>query len=236
MAPSLSDAMKKEIIETVKATIANSHAEIMTALNGFRKEQAEVITKIEEVAETCKALERAANDQDRRMEALEAENSKLKTDMEEVKELNATTTAALKSITEEVIKIDRWGRSWNIRVLGIPEVDGEDPVSTATKVLDKVGLPGIHLDTAHRVPGGKNGGPRPMLVRLAQKSDRYAVFKNKKRFYDINLALHEDLPAADRAVKAKDQEDMNRLYREGRKPRFVAGAWFVDGKRWAGGK
>jgi hypothetical protein len=230
MAPPLKTPIDEEsLVRIMKGLLASELAPISTSINQLRSGMADV-------KEAVKDIERALNDHDRRLTAVENNILEVRAEMCNKEKEFAGVVRENKTLQQEVLVLQRHSRSWNVRVLGVPEPSAgerEDTVALATSVFAKCGITGVPLDTAHRVPGAQ-GRARPLLIRLARKSDRWVAFSHKKEFYSKGMALHDDLPAADRAEKAKYQDEMNAAYSKGKRPRFAQGKWHIDGKVWNG--
>ena len=112
--------------------------------------------------------------------------------------------------------LESYTRRQNIRIVGIPEVEGpEDGTACVAKVKDVIsdlGLP-LNLDTAidraHRVGPRKDREGRPvqraMIVRFTSWSSRTAVYTNLKK-EDGKPRIYTDLTKRRFILKKKAEE------------------------------
>lgn len=116
----------------------------------------------------------------------------LKTEMQKVESVAVNRTDDLEQYT----------RRHNLRVFGVPEVEGEDTDIEVGKIFKdklKLDIPLERLDRTHRVgrrPGpAADGSPRwrPIIVRFTSYRDRRSVFSAKKLLKGTGVVVREDL-------------------------------------------
>ena len=101
--------------------------------------------------------------------------------------------------------MEDYGRR-NIRITGMEERrGGETWEQTAAMVLslldDKMQLPGLELERAHRVGQRRDARPRPIVACFSRYSDREAVMRSARKLKGINIYLNDNLCAASQAIK-----------------------------------
>ncbi|XP_050704468.1 uncharacterized protein LOC126989892 [Eriocheir sinensis] len=78
----------------------------------------------------------------------------------------------------------------------------EQTAAAVTSLLEeKMQLPGLVLERAHRVGVRHDGRPRPIVARFSRYCDREAVMRNSKKLRGTNIFVNDDLCAASQAVK-----------------------------------
>lgn len=143
---------------------------------------------------------------------LQALTDTLREAREEIKDLR-TQVDSLKSEIKEVKlsaasrcdDLEQYTRRHNVRIFGVPEVEGENTDDVVTKIFTdklKLDIPRDRLDRTHRVgrrPGPTaNGTPRsrPIIVRFSSYRDRRSVFTSKKLLKGSGITIREDLTSA----------------------------------------
>lgn len=90
----------------------------------------------------------------------------------------------------------------NLRIDGIPEVQSETWEQTALKVTtllqDKLEMPNVELERAHRVGmrDAQERRPRTIVARFSRFSDRDKAIRNARKLKGTKIYLNEDLCAA----------------------------------------
>lgn len=177
----------------------------------------EVFTK--EVNEKCKQLQTTVQDLKTSLEFFQKEVDDLKHQLNQVKQENENNKSIifkqsedllvnLKSI--EVLK-DRcnyqedYNRRNNLQFVGIEEDLSETWEQSAEKVShlleDKLQLPNIQLERAHRVGQHYPNRQRPIIARFTRFCDREAVMRNVSKLRGSRIYVNEDLCPASQEIK-----------------------------------
>lgn len=137
------------------------------------------------------ALSQSLRDARSRIDELNQEVSKLRTELKRVE-----------VVEKSVEEAEQYQRRNNLRVFGIPEARGESTDGIVIGLFkDKldIDLPLERVERTHRVgrprPPGDDGKPRhrPIIVRFNSYRDRREVFSNKKRLKGSGITIREDL-------------------------------------------
>ena len=134
---------------------------------------------------------------------------------------------------KEINDLGRYTRGFNLRFLGIEESDKEDCVQVLSEKLSThLAIQGEVIENAHRTGAKKPGEPRHIIARFHSRRVRNQVIGTARDLEKVRppFIVMDDLTAADMAEKIRVRPVMNKLYQEGRKPRFKLGQVY-DGKR-----
>lgn len=112
----------------------------------------------------------------------------------------------IRNMEERINYQDDYSRRHNIRISGMAEsVTGETWEQTAVMVssllADKLQLPDVQLERAHRVGQRREDRPRPIVARFTRYCDREAAMRNARRLRGTNIYLNDDLCAASQSIK-----------------------------------
>ena len=93
----------------------------------------------------------------------------------------------------------------------------EQTATAVTSLLeDKMELPGLVLERAHRVGPHRVDKPRTIVARFTRYCDREAVLRNAKKLKGTNIFVNEDLCAASQAVKSSQFPMMKQARAQGK--------------------
>lgn len=117
-----------------------------------------------------------------------------------------STKSEIKDLEVRCNYLDDYSRRHNIRISGVEEQSGgESWEQTAAKVLsileDKLQLPGLELERAHRVGQRRDSRPRTIVARFSRYRDRAAAMRNARKLKGTNIYLNDDLCAASLATR-----------------------------------
>ena len=167
----LNDIVKKSDLETVVTSIVSK------LIDDFRKEFNQKL--FEKTSKQTEAIEN-----------LSRENQNLRELISEqriiIKELE-THVSDNEMIAKEALKMsnynEQYSRKFNIKVMNYPEKPEENLRNEfITKIVkDKLNVTVVpsEIQAIHRIPG-KDDGPRPILVKVANSEVKYRIMKEKK--------------------------------------------------------
>lgn len=117
--------------------------------------------------------------------------------------------------------LDDYSRRHNLRITGVGEqVHEETWEQTASKVQtllnEKLELPSVALERAHRVGRVQESRPRPIVVRFERFCDREAALRNARKLKGTGIYLNEDLCAASQAIKQSQMPMLRAARSEGK--------------------
>ncbi|KAJ8046977.1 hypothetical protein HOLleu_05838 [Holothuria leucospilota] len=137
-----------------------------------------------------------------------------------------------KQSSEALNKQERFSRRNNIRIVGYPTHAEENCLDIAKEVINKVGIPDVKIERAHRDGARREGRSRHILVRLSFFQDKITALKNQRaKLQDEGYFITDDLTFVDLTEKRKWKQQVADLYARGTYLRFSAGKWRgQDGK------
>lgn len=162
--------------------------------------------------------------------SLVAENAGLKTQLKQ-------TSDRLDALQNQVLRNERHSRAFNIRVLGVGEVELEEGVQedcisvVQTMLSDQFNITGNVIETAHRTGKRSEGQPRHIIARFYSRPVCQRVMRQARAALEgTDRRLVDDLCAADAAEKRRLKPLIENLYANGKRPSFRNGQLFVAGK------
>ena len=138
-------------------------------------------------------------------------------------------------IDEERLDLERYSRSFNLRLSGIKEEDNEKPEASIKKVKDvikKVTGLDAGVEFGHRIGAKREGVNRTIIFKLYSRVVVHALLQKRKDFFTAKFPLHRDLPKIDLTNKLKHAALMQQKYENGDKVAFVRGHWHVNGRKF----
>ena len=154
--------------------------------------------KIEKLESSVFDLENKTDKLNTEVGKLRGGNAELRNQIEQYRKEN-------ENFKREQNEHEQHSRQWNLRVYGVPEVEGdesvEDCVRKCMKVFtEKVGVPVTDRDVeiAHRSGKrqGTTGRPRPILVRFFSRRQRGVVLAARRKLKQSGISIGEDLTSA----------------------------------------
>lgn len=207
---SLISLSKAEIQEIVKAAVSEALAERDTQMLSIRANMDLIMDEVDSLKDTCTNLKAMVEGKEK-----------------EIKELTDTISYLKEERVETTRKVDEcenFQRRGNVRITGLPEKKGEDPLKAAQKFLHarafNVPLEKIH--SAHRIGRSYSGKPRPLLVRFLDHKTRDDVIKDRRKLKGSGRTISEDV----------SQLTMKTLMRVQRSD-GIKNAWVWNGKVFA---
>ena len=138
-------------------------------------------------------------------------------------------------IDEERLDLERYSRSFNLRLSGIKEEANEKPEASIKKVKDVIKqVTGIDagIEYGHRIGPKKAGVSRTIIFKLYSRMVVHAILQKRKDFFASRYPLHRDLPKIDLDNKLKYAAVMQQKYENKDKVAFVRGSWYVNGQKF----
>ena len=192
------------------------------------KEITDLNLKVKDLEDAATLKETEFTEMSNRIKLLEEKMSTFQTDSNGLaKELDINRN--------RVVDLERYTRSFNLRFQNIPEAADENCIQLLQNTLNRINIPPIEIENAHRVGEKKeNGKPRAIIARFSRRPERIVVLKKRRDFFNIGVPLYEDLCKQDLDEKKKHADKIQELYRNNAKVFFSRGHWFVNGKKYTG--
>ena len=144
--------------------------------------------------------------------------------LEEIKKAAcpASTATTVQANKFEIDRLEQYSRRDNVKVIGIPETEGEDCVKKIQELASEIGvdMKDTDISVAHRVKSkGKKGNP--IIVRFVRRESKIQMMMNKKKLKEQNkeIYIQEDLTQL-----------RSRLLWTVKKDEGTEAAWLRDGK------
>ena len=139
--------------------------------------------------------------------------------IEQIVEINRQHTDAL-NVQE------RFSRRNNIRIVGFPYSESENPIEVAKSILKKAGIDNPSIERAHRDGRINTTRSRHILVKLSFYQEKIITLKQQRlKLSNESFFITDDLTKPDLLEKRKWSEQVSQLYQSGTKLRFIAGKW-----------
>ena len=143
----------------------------------------------------------------------------------------------LQSATMSIAKLvasERHSRSFNVRLLGVPETDGENCVATVVDLLDrKFQLSGSAplTENAHRIGKAQQDKPMHIIARFYSRVTRSTAMRTTRtNLRDSPLRFVDDLTKDDLLEKQRVRPLMDELFKTNRRPSFRNGKLYAEGR------
>lgn len=132
-----------------------------------------------------------------------------------------SSKSEIETLEERCNYMEDYSRRSNIRITGVEERSGgetwEQTAATVLSLLDdKMQLPGLELERAHRVGQRRDARPRPIVARFSRYSDREAVMRSARKLKGTNIYINDDLCAASQAIKNAQMPQLKQARAQGK--------------------
>ena len=146
---------------------------------------------VKQLQDRIQTLESNVTHLTKSLEFTQAEIVNLKSEVKELHKSDSDKQAAvellqstLNELNQRVNYQEDHSRRNNLRITGVREMPGETREQTATIVTkllqDKLELPSVNLDRAHRVGPVTSSFPRTIVARFEKYHERKAAMRNAK--------------------------------------------------------
>ena len=133
-------------------------------------------------------------------------------------------------MTSDLNSLERYTRSFNFRIPGLPESEGENCNDSVRQILKaKFDIEAPVTENAHRVGISRGDKPRQMIARFYSRATR-DVISSRERLRNTGLRLVDDLTQKDLEEKRRMKHLMDKLYSENKRPRFINGRLYAEGR------
>ncbi len=179
----------------------------------------DLAARVDVVAKTSEDTTAKSNKLDSQMSTLAAENKRLWDNMDE---------------------LDAYKRRWNLRIAGVPEVDGENVKMVIMDIFLQVSpcladVLQTSIDVAHRLgPKLGNARPRTMIVQFLSRSHHDLVWADAKKSEVLKqkkMRITEDLTQRTKEAWNNLWPLVEKARKEGRRAGFKGPFAIVDGKK-----
>lgn len=209
----------------IKAMLDSQERAYKSAMDILVKQMTERVDKLEgKVSELTASLEFTQHEVDD-LKAINKEHEREKKDaMSKIASLTDQLNISnerLKDLEGRINYQEDYNRRKNLRISGIEERSGgetwEQTAATVGSLLeDKLQMPGLQLERAHRVGTRQDSRPRTIVARFNRFCDREAVMRNAKKLKGTNIFLNDDLCPASQAIKNSQMPSLKEAKAQGK--------------------
>ena len=159
----------------------------------------------------------------------------LKKSLAELSQNNVDMCSSLTNLNAKISRSERHSRSFNGRLLGVPEQDGENCVRLTEKLLlDRFNVGGSPIENAHRTGKAAQGHPRHVIARFYSRVTRMEVLRTARaKLTTTRIRIIDDLTQEDHREKNRVRPFMDELYKRQQRPSFRNGRLYAGGKEVA---
>ena len=134
-------------------------------------------------------------------------------------------------MTSDLNSLERYTRSFNFRILGLPESEGENCIDSVRQILkDKFDIEALVIENAHLVGISHSDKPRQMIARFYSCATRRDVISSRERLRNTGLRFVDDLTHKDLEEKRRIKPMMDKLYSDNKRPTFINGRLYAEGR------
>ena len=205
-------------LEAFKLLLEAQERTLRSAMDIVVKQMQERIQLVEgTVTDLIKSLEFSQAE----LKDLKDEAKKLRTSSNEQQTIIERLQSKVQALEQRVNYQEDYNRRNNLRITGLQEQPrGETWEQTAANVSkllqDKLQLPSVNLERAHRVGHGASPHPRPVIVRFEKFSEREATMRNAKKLKGTGIFVNEDLCPASMEIKKNQLPLMKQARNDGK--------------------
>ncbi|KAK7895939.1 hypothetical protein WMY93_021264 [Mugilogobius chulae] len=146
---------------------------------------------------------------------------------------------AIRTDMKAITDLESYGRRWNLRLHGVPEIEKENVREQVIGVCQQV-LPALKeklpdvIDVAHRVGRRRHDDPKPrgVIIRFISRRHKEELWKAAKNCTFLQakgLRFTEDLTKEEKENRQKLWPKIKKARDDGKAAYFVGGRGFVNG-------
>lgn len=205
-------------LEAIKVLLDAQNKTFKTAIDIVVNQLNSRIQKAEETAaEVIKSLE-----------FTQTEVKELQCEVKKLRQSEVDKTKAVDNLKQQLDELEKrvnyqedYSRRKNLRFTGIEEQSSgetwEETAKNITKMMEeKLQIPGVTLERAHRTGSVTHSRPRTVIARFAKYSDREAVIRNARKLKGTGIYINEDLCPASQEIKNSQIPLMKKAREEGK--------------------
>ena len=200
---------------------------VLTSRANFEKKLTDIDDRVTDLTKSINFNADNISDQNQSVTALEKALTGVTRDLQ-------NATVAIAKLEDKSNRAERHSRSFNVRLLGAREVDGENCVDTVQQILlDKFAITGNVIENAHRTGKRSADGkyPRHIIARFHSRFVRGNVMRSTRdKLNNSPYRFVDDLTQTDLLEKQRVRTFMIELYKGNKKPSFRNGKLFAEGR------
>lgn len=189
---SMISVSKTDIQEIVKTAVTEALAERDTQMLALKANMDIVTGELDAIKETCCGLRQALEEvQESLKKVLESKGK----EVEEMKKTMGKQEEEKVDLQRKVNDLENYQRRENLRITGLPERNGEDPIEVVKKFFKEnaFSVPGEKIHVAHRIGPKSRDKPRPLLIRFADRKTKDDVVRARRTLKGSGKTISEDV-------------------------------------------
>ena len=138
--------------------------------------------------------------------------------------------ALVNTLQSQVLDLQRYTHSFNIRIFGIPEAQGESCKDIIDGLLkNKFGINQPAIENAHGTGSNTENKPKQIIARFHSRFTHCAVMVSAgEKLQGTGIRFVDDLIPADLEEKKRLKSLITDLYNKNMKPRFIQGRLYAN--------
>ena len=208
-------------------TLGDSMQEMLTSQKKMERNLGKIEKRVKKNEESISDLADSLEFQSQRIIANEKSLESLKTSTANTSDQLQGAQNKIVTLEKEITKLERYTRGFNLRFLGIAETQNENCVTKLQNLLEeKLEFTGT-VENAHRTGKPVPNHPRQIIARFHSRPARSYVISESRKRPGIPFRVVDDLTPTDLTEKKRVLPYMQKVYSEGRRPRFHHGRVYV---------
>ena len=232
-----------DVIELIKSQSKSQSSELQkvrSALECILDNQEDTNERISSIENRFANLDLRLVNQGKAIDFVQENVKDLKNENKMLKQKVSRMETQLVALDEQTNNLERKSRERNLRLVGVPEHEGENCSIIAQRVMLKFTedavIEAAHRTGRHTVKDGRRQH-RQIIFRVKSLDHKILALKlQRQRLANENYHLINDLTKADLEKKRKLQPVMEKARAEGKKAVFVRGNVFIEGRLYKEGK
>ena len=213
-----------------------------TTLNEVKRNQIKLENTLQTISsrmdlqhDEIKELQKSTNFLSMEIADISKSNSALLHKMEEQQRTIDDYTTKQSDLQRRLDDAERYSRGFNLRFIGIPEVDEPNKENCIQKIQELIHSRlqiKVDIENAHRVGKQLRDKPRPIIAKFIRRPERFSVLRQRFEFKKDEVMVFEDLIAKDFKARRNLAAVVQDARRQGKRTRFVKDTLFIDGRKY----
>lgn len=211
--------------ETIKLLLSTQDQAYRGALEIMMKQVHEEMrslkTTVDDLKRSLEFTQCEVDDLRKEVKRLEKEKSADKTIIDDLKKQCQTADGNFEVLEDRCDYLEDYSRRNNVHIIGLEERPGgetwEQTAEQVQKLLaDKMQLPDLPLERAHRVGQRMELRARPVVARFLRYSDRELVMRNATKLRGTRIFINDDLCPASQQKRKLQLPQLKQARSEGK--------------------
>ena len=231
--PNIHENNNSDFQSFVRSTLSS----LQMAMDTVISQQTSLTKRLSEMESKLSEMKITMNEQGKSLDFIYEEiadtkksNTSIDRETKELVSKQTTTDSTLKTIQENVNKLERFSRRNNLRLVGCKEDAGDDPDRILQNVLkNKFDMKDVSIETVHRTGKKSENRPRHIIFKVRDYHDKIQILRKKgDSLKDEDFYIIDDLTEEDMKKKRRLRPVMEQAKRENKQVRFRNGSIFIN--------